>query len=197
MPIDFARRMKGAVTQTLVKSLLEDAGYRVVPLGIEEVIRELSSIDQPQYLNLNLPQSLRSLPDFLVADTSITRTWLVEVKYRRRWDSAAIESLRAKLTEQALPWGPLFLLLFLGEHSGGIDTPANRCGIFQIKNEAGNLLYKSPYAPHDWYPWQNAEWRFTSRLTTIFDMLTGRVGDRTIQKCCEFAAAYPDILDGA
>lgn len=189
--------MKGAVTQTLVKSLLEDAGYRVVPLGIEEVIRELSSIDQLQYLNLNLPQTLRSLPDFLVSDTSITRIWLVEVKYRRRWDAAAIQSLQAKLTEQALPWGPFFLLLFLGEHNGEIDTPANRCGIFELKNEAGNLLYKSPFAPYNWYPWRNADWRFTSRPTAIFDLLSERAGDRTIQKCCEFAAAYPDILDGA
>ena len=39
--MQYINRLKGAVTQTLLKSLLEDAGYRIVPLGIEEVIREV------------------------------------------------------------------------------------------------------------------------------------------------------------
>jgi hypothetical protein len=196
MPIDFSSKMKGAVTQTLVKSLLEDAGYRVTPLGIEEVVRELASVGQEQYLKLNLPQSLRSLPDFLVTDAAITKTWLVEVKYRRSWDAREIQALHAKLMEQASAWGPFVLLLFLGERAGDIETPSSRCGVFELKSKAGELLYRSRYKPHKWYSWSQAELRFAQPPAAVFDLLNNRIEERTLQKCCEFAAAYPGILDG-
>ncbi len=196
MPIDFSRRMKGALTQTLVKSLLEDANYRVVSLGIEEVMREIAALEQPQYLGLRLPKALRSLPDFLVTDSSIAKAWLVEVKYRRRWDADAIQSLRDKLLEQAGTWGPFFLLLFLGEHAGDFDTPANRCGIFELRVDNGNLQYRGRYAPYNWYPWNNAEWQYASKPTAIFEALDETAQDKTIQKCCDFAASYPGVLDG-
>lgn len=81
--MDYKNRLKGAITQVLLKSLLEDAGYRIVPLGIEEVLRELSSLEQEHYKQLNLPPALRKLPDFFVADMEFKKTYLVEVKYRK------------------------------------------------------------------------------------------------------------------
>lgn len=197
MPIDFSRRMKGVLTQALVKSMLEDAGYRVVPLGIEEVIRELSALEVRQYLGLGLPDSLRSLPDFLVSDAAITRAWLVEVKYRRRWNAAAIEALRDVLVRQGATWGPYYLLLFLGEHAGDIDTPANRCGVFPLRVHNGELQYKSRYAPHDWFPWANAEWQFATPPSGVFEQLAARLEEQTIRRCCEFAATYPGIFEEA
>ena len=46
----FENRLKGNVTQTLISSLLEDAGYRIVPLGVEEVARSSRSNVQTKEL---------------------------------------------------------------------------------------------------------------------------------------------------
>ena len=37
--MEFEQRIKGKLTETLVSELLEHAGYKVVPLGIEQIIR--------------------------------------------------------------------------------------------------------------------------------------------------------------
>ena len=50
----FDRRIKGAITESLVKTLLEDSDYRVIPLGIEEVVREVISLDEDEYRSLEL-----------------------------------------------------------------------------------------------------------------------------------------------
>ena len=84
--MEYRNRLKGALTQALLKSLLADAGYRIVPLGVEEIIREVTVLDREKYLKLGLPTILREIPDFFVADASMDSYWLVEVKYRRAWN---------------------------------------------------------------------------------------------------------------
>ena len=81
--MQFANRIKGSVTQTLLRALLEDGGYRIVPFGIEEVWRDLALLNEAEYEGLKLPRTLRQLPDFFVANQSFDLTWLVEVKYRK------------------------------------------------------------------------------------------------------------------
>lgn len=112
--MDYKNRLKGATTQILLKSLLEDAGYRIVPLGIEEVLRELSNLEQDHYKRLKLPETLRKLPDFFVADKNFDETYLVEVKYRKNWDQNTKAELEKTLKEQVKNWSPLLLLLFIG-----------------------------------------------------------------------------------
>lgn len=69
--MEYSNRLKGSVTQALLKSLLADAGYRVVPLGIEEAIREVTSLDKERYSALELPSVLRKMPDFFIADREL------------------------------------------------------------------------------------------------------------------------------
>jgi hypothetical protein len=90
----FSNIIKGQVAQTLVKILLERAGYRVTRLGIEELFQEVVHLDAGQYANLNLPENLRFLPDLLVADSTIEKAFLVEVK----------------LALREFPWKPLHVV---------------------------------------------------------------------------------------
>lgn len=113
--MDYTNRLKGSVTQALVRSLLTDAGITVVPLGIEEVIRELSDLTEEKYLTLSLPEPLRRLPDFFAVNSERTQSWLIEVKFRKQWSNDTREALGKKLTEQVKAWNPIYLVLFFGE----------------------------------------------------------------------------------
>ena len=95
------------MTQTLVKALLEDAGYRTIPLGVEEVIREVSVLSPIDYSGLELPTVFRKMPDFFVADEDISKAWLVEVKYRKVWDDEVRRKLGEQIFEQVKVWKPL------------------------------------------------------------------------------------------
>jgi hypothetical protein len=83
--VEFHRRIKGILTQGLVQALLEDAGYQVRPLGVEEQFSDLKDASPKLYRSIF--KGLRSAPDFLVLDSRNEQSWLVEVKYRKRWDS--------------------------------------------------------------------------------------------------------------
>jgi hypothetical protein len=113
--MNYKNRLKGAVTQVLMKSLLVDAGYHVVPLGIEEVIREVNFLDGKNYLELHLPTPLRKMPDFFVVDKNYRKHYLVEVKYRRAWNANTFKTLYKELLEQVRCWGTIFLLAVSGD----------------------------------------------------------------------------------
>jgi hypothetical protein len=104
--MNFSNRLKGHITQALLKALLEDSCYHIVPLGIEEVIRKLSVLDEEKYKELKLPRILRKLPDFFVSDEPFTKSWLVEVKYRKSWDEFTKSALRGEIYNQVKDWGP-------------------------------------------------------------------------------------------
>lgn len=102
----YSNRLKGSITQALVRSLLIDAGITIVPLGIEEVIRELSDMPQKQYNALNLPYPLKTLPDFFAINVDRLESWLLEVKFRRTWNSDVQDELYYTLYEQVKSWSP-------------------------------------------------------------------------------------------
>jgi len=138
--MDFKNRVKGSVTQTLFKALLEDAGYQLVPLGIEEVIREVKALPISQYMDLGLPPVLGRMPDFFIADKSFKETWLVEVKYRKQWNDNTRASLGREIEEQVKIWQPISLVLFLGERARETDTPASSIGVLRLIHAEGELL---------------------------------------------------------
>ena len=184
--MEFERRIKGQITESLVQTLLEHAGYRVVPLGIEQVIREVK--DQGSW---NLPQPLRTLPDFLITDAEIKKNWLLEVKYRHQWNEYTIKSLEETLTNQVKYWSEFYFLVFLGNCDGGKVTTASRSGIFHLTHREGKLGYLNK---GQFYPWKNAEWKFSSRIHTVFEDLKELYEAQTIKKCCEIVDKYSEIL---
>lgn len=84
--MDFSNRIKKEMTEGIVRAILVDAGYRVISLGIENVIREIECLTALEYAGLDFPKAVRSLPDLLVMDKDQTEKHLVEIKYRSAWN---------------------------------------------------------------------------------------------------------------
>lgn len=114
--MDLINVTKGRLSETLLKTILGNAGYHVIPFGVETFIPAL-----PKNEYEKLPEKIRTMPDFLVIEPGVTDTrsgnsWLVEVKYIRKWNKNAKNNLCNKLKNQLKYWGPeIILLLFVAE----------------------------------------------------------------------------------
>jgi hypothetical protein len=95
---------KGRFAETVGSTLLEYAGYRVLRLGVEEVISEVKAGVARGERYLKLPQQLRSAPDFLVVDPASGDCTLLEVKFRRRFDDRTAGDLHDVLSTQVRFW---------------------------------------------------------------------------------------------
>jgi hypothetical protein len=139
MTLEFTNIIKGLVTQTLLMALFERGGYRVTRLGIEELFAEVKHIDMQQYLDLNLPLQLRYLPDLLVVELDMTNAFLVEVKFRRRFDQGAVESLYYELGKQREHWPQSYAVVMVAE---ALDREAtyHQDYIRVLKSEETDLL---------------------------------------------------------
>ncbi|MDX9988326.1 hypothetical protein [Thiothrix unzii] len=118
---NFSNMVKGQVTQALVKTLLEEADYRVVRLGIEELLREAVQLNGKEYANLDLPKGLKCLPDLLVSNKEMSKSYLVEVKFRKSIDISSLRKLEKKLSEQYEFWPETYTIIIRGDKgvSGG------------------------------------------------------------------------------
>jgi len=192
--MDFKNRLKGSVTQTLVETLLEDVQYRIVPLGIEEVVREVSCLDRGQYMALGLPDTLRKLPDFFIAKKDLSKTWLVEVKYCNKWNDEVKRSLGEQLIEQVKLWSPMHLVLFIGEPARRNDTPASylAVGKLGVQNEVLGVWHKMYQgAPlisefsETFIPWSEVTWDSFTRFQDAFYEVSDRREEGTLFKAIE------------
>jgi hypothetical protein len=104
MAMAFTNIVKAQITQGLLKTLLERAGYRVTRLGVEELFAEITHLDKAQYDDLDLPPGLRYLPDLLVADRELNQAFLVEVKFRKEFNEDVLNSLYFELNRQRQFW---------------------------------------------------------------------------------------------
>src|SRR6266516_2614052 len=117
MAMDFTNVVKGQITQSLIKTLFERAGYRVTRLGVEELFVEVTQLDEQQYNALNLPLALRYLPDFLMADSTLNKAFLLEVKFRRVFDVSSTQSLYYELTRQREFWPDSYVVILIATSS--------------------------------------------------------------------------------
>jgi hypothetical protein len=115
MTLEFTNVIKGVVTQTLLTALFERGGYRVTRLGIEELFVDIKHIDLRKYMGLNLPLPLRYLPDLLVAEFDMTNAFLVEVKFRRKFDQNSAESIYDDLKKQREHWPQSYTVIMISE----------------------------------------------------------------------------------
>lgn len=171
--MNFSNRLKGSVTESLIRSLLADCGLTVVPLGIEEVIREMAELSQERYLALSLPDSLRKLPDFFATNKDRSKSWLIEVKFRKTWTNEVRDELELKLTPQVNVWSPLYLVLFYGESPHPYDTtgPAAwiRVGELRIKDTKLHVMDKGVLKP-----WSESKWNSMDRIQDVFPELNDK-----------------------
>lgn len=112
MPLEFTNVIKSVVTQGTLAVLLEQGGYRVTRLGIEELFGEVKHLDAKEYLGLKLPPALRYLPDLLIADLDMRNAFMVEVKYRRQFSPA---ELHADLSVQFKYWPQTHTVVMISE----------------------------------------------------------------------------------
>lgn len=168
----YENRLKGSVTQALVRAMLTDAGLSVVPLGIEEVVREVAELSIDRYLALELPMRLRKLPDFFVANADRTQSWLVEVKFRRTWNERTREELLDTLTEQAQHWSPLYLVLFWGETPSYYpDQPSSWLKAGKLRWRDEDLWLEAQTGPR---LWRECSWTHLDRVQDVFPALNNR-----------------------
>ena len=114
--MDFENRLKRELSQGVLKCILEDCGYRVIPLGIEAVIREIACLDKETYKNLDFSDAVRFLPDFCILDQNLKHKLIVEVKYRWDWDGNILK----EVINQVRMFKDIILVVFIG------DPPAVR-----------------------------------------------------------------------
>jgi hypothetical protein len=114
----FKNHVKSQITQNLIKTLFERAGYRVTRLGVEELFDEVIHLDEAQYRGLNLPLPLRYLPDFLVTDENIEHAWLLEVKFRKDFGEFTIQSLYEELKRQRVYWPDSWAIILTAQFLG-------------------------------------------------------------------------------
>ena len=193
--MNYTNRLKASVTQVLLKSLLEDAGYRIVPLGIEAVLREVASLPKEDYLKLGLPIQLRKLPDFFVANHAIDKTWLVEVKYRKRWNDEVQESLEAEIKEQVKTWHPLFLMIFVGHSAEDpYSSPIYHMRIAKLLwDEQQGILTER--ADGMTCTWKNSQWKHFLRVQDVFTECAKKEKweEQTIEKTKELAIKLKEL----
>jgi hypothetical protein len=115
MALQFSNVVKAQITQTLLATLLERGGYRVTRLGIEELFGEIKYLDLSEYMALNLPLKLRYLPDLLVADLKMKNAYLVEVKFRLRFDDMSAKLLHQELSVQRERWPESHAVIMIAE----------------------------------------------------------------------------------
>jgi hypothetical protein len=193
--MNFNSRVKGTITQSLIKVLLKDAGYNIAPLGIEEIIKELQMLPPLQYKALNLSQTLRSLPDFFVSLPNFEKTYLVEVKYRARWNESTKAVLKSALTNQVQQWQPVYLILFLGEKARTNDTPASYLGVVRLECHEGELGFIEEGPEGElFHPWEDLQWDCFRRLHDIFTEVHTRYEDSTITKAVALVKSMKSVL---
>lgn len=199
--MDFVNRIKKEMAEGIVRALLEDAGYRVIDLGLEKVLRELSCLNEAEYLNLQYPDAMRHLPDLTVMDREQTRKFLVEVKYRTKWGREVFEEVE----EQAKSLGEITLVSIYAAAPNPKElhsSPARylRCcgvrwheGVYQI--ELRNTMHGKE---RSWESFDEVEddqwlWWAMTPLHEKFPKLMERKVDGTLLKAIESLAGILNV----
>lgn len=169
--MEFTNRLKGQITQVLLKALLEDSGYRIVPLGIEGVIRELAILNESQYFALRLPNLLRRLPDFFVSDQSLSSASLIEVKYRKEWTNQTRELLGQQILPQVRDWSPIVLMVFLGTPAkADANLPSSWMGLIRLSCIEGEI-HAIDNRGKSYAKWSEISWKDFKRVQDFFPAL--------------------------
>lgn len=126
MGIPLDSRIKGAIALEVVSAILLDAGFRILRLGVEELIPSIKTASQQAYRKLALSRTLTSTPDLLVIAPGDEGSVVTEVKFRARWTPEVRQRLfeSAALVEQVRRWGPLYLVVAIGDTGSDRSSPA-------------------------------------------------------------------------
>lgn len=206
--MDFTSKLKGQITQSLIECLLVDAGLRVVPLGIEQVIREVKLLSKEQYLAAGISPTLRSLPDFFIANSDMSRTWLLEVKYRRHWNEETRADLARSLFSQVKMWQPLHLAVFLGETNNNPSFPNSYLRMLRLVIHEGAVCHHiaerkfrlgNKVIPESFVPVEGIDWLKMDLIQKVFPDISEQTTGDTLFKAMALVKqlAELDLVDVA
>jgi hypothetical protein len=206
--MDFTSKLKGQITQSLIECLLVDAGLQVVPLGIEQVIREVKSLSKERYLAAGISPALRRLPDFFIANADMSQTWLLEVKYRRQWNEETRAALFNSLRAQVKMWQPLYLAVFLGETDHNPNWPNSYLRMLRLVIHEDTVCHqRAEYVdeetdeviPASCLPAEEMHWFDMDLIQRVFPGLSGQFTNNTLFKATALVRrlAELDLIDVA
>lgn len=193
----YDNRIKGWVTQAITKALFEDAGYMIIPYGIEEIYREFSLNADVKQIK-SIPEAICKMPDFLLISPDKQRVRLLEVKYRNNWNEKVKNLMYAKLALQAKIYGEITLILYIGRPEKNYPTPKKT--FFKVDDyikvlnlvglEDGSLVYE--YTEHPkantninvliQRSWDNLNIDNFEKIQNEFKELMGRTQEQTLSK---------------
>lgn len=161
--MDIEHALPGHLVAAVFEILLIDAGYQVVPIGIERSVRELRIVDRDIYRSLVHPK-LRSVPDFFVLDVERREGWLTEIKFRRYVHPRLLDDLLLVQRD----WAPFVLILAVAEPPPEWKGIVRHIKAFQIDPET------------------RLDWQFlndpTLRIQDVFSRLAEKWEEETIRK---------------
>lgn len=195
MAIKFENKLKGRITQSLLSDLLTSSGYRVVPLGVEQVVLEVQNLPQDQYLKLELPKNLRTLPDFFITDDDLSASIMLEVKYRKSWNKRARQSLTRTLDEQAKFWQPFYVAFFLGEPERKATSHDDYMRIAKLEKMGGVLTHRvdKPGQVSRHQPFEDVEWADLWTFEETFGNITKHNQQQNLMKVARLVSALPHL----
>lgn len=178
--MEFTNRLKKELSEGIVRSLLKDAGYRVIDLGIENTIRETECLSKTEYFNLNITKGLRMLPDLCVMDREQTLQYNVEVKYRSGWNLELFKDIE----DQVKRFDEIILIYINGKApETDLDSPSRYIRCCKLKHLDGEYLFQSRNL--DWQPVSQLredenQWWAMSLLQNVFPLFNEKAREQTI-----------------
>jgi hypothetical protein len=161
--MDIDVTLPGHLVASVFEVLLIDAGYQVIPTGIERTLREVRTVPVGAYIDL-VPPRLRSAPDFFVLDVEAHQSWLIEIKFRRYLHPLLCDDLYVMQRD----WAPVVLILAVAE------PPPEWTGI--VRCIKAFTITPDTRLDRDFFLGRGG------RLQDVFARLADRWADGTIQK---------------
>ncbi|MBU4016427.1 hypothetical protein KKF69_03015 [Patescibacteria group bacterium] len=109
MNIDFSRNLiKGKITEVIFEEMFRSSEkFTIIPLGYEHTTPILAQYQHHVHIQKVL-ENIRHAPDFALVSQNKENVYLVEVKYRSRFDKQDILEIANKIHTT---WNPCYLFI--------------------------------------------------------------------------------------
>ena len=100
--------IKGKIVEVIFEQMFREAGeYTIIPFGYESIVPELINCGK-SFSAKKVIQNISSSPDFALISRNKENVFLVEIKYRHRFD---MEEIKNVAQEQKRRWHPSWIFI--------------------------------------------------------------------------------------
>ncbi|MDP3057782.1 MAG: hypothetical protein Q8N37_04710 [bacterium] len=109
MDTNFSKNLiKGKIAEIIFEQMFREAGkYTIIPFGYENIVPELTQCKKYSKAQ-KVIDNIRHSPDFVLISQSKESVFLIEVKYRRKFNKEKIKNLAE---EQKIKWHPSWIFI--------------------------------------------------------------------------------------